>query len=516
MSGTLLHDAFAATAERSADRFAAGFDQATLTFAELAARADALAGSLRDLGIRRGDRVAVLADHCSEAVVAFWATLQAGGIAVCMNERLAPEALAEIARDCEPGLLLASRWHANRLSKLPAGALPAPVVVFDDEDASSPLWRCDGGGYRSAGVSDRDIAAIVYTSGSTGQPKGVCLSHRNLHTMASELIQYMRITPADSYLMVVPLHYVHGLMQLLVHHLCGACIHFAGGVRFPSLVVRQLAETRVTGFSGVPYHFTVLMDRGGFLEAKLPDLRWVTVTGGKFPPERIAQLRKAKPALECYIGYGQTECAPRITTLDPSKVDRKPNSVGAPTPGVRVLVLDEAGCELPRGEIGEVVVRGDTVMVGYWRQPEATARVIDAQGRLHTGDLGWFDEEGDLHLVGRRDALIKSAGERIAAEEIEAVLLECDGVAEAAVCGVPDAVYGQRIEAHVRLQRQPAGTAETEAEIQRLRDHCLRRLPFARAPRAYHTWCDLPRKANGKVDRQRLLTMTRPSEESAR
>lgn len=512
----LLPDAFAATAARFPDRLAAGFDHATLTFAELARRADALAGTLRDLGIRRGDRVAVVADHCPEAVVAFWATLQAGGIAVCLNEQLAPEALAEIAQDCEPSLLLASRRHAEKLSQLPAGALHGRVVVFDDQGASAFLWRRDGGSYRAVGVSDRDIAAIVYTSGSTGRPKGVCLSHRNLQAVATAVIQHMRITPADSYLMVVPLHYVHGLMQLLVHHLCGAPIHFAGGFRFPNLVVRQLAETRVTGFSGVPYHFAVLIDRGGFLEADLPHLRWVTVTGGKLPPERIAQIRRAKPTLEFYIAYGQTECAPRATALDPSKVDRKPNSVGSPIPGVRVLVLDEAGRELPQGEIGEIVVCGDGVMVGYWRQPEATERVIDGQGRLHTGDLGSFDEEGDLHLVGRLDGLIKSAGERIAAEEIEAVLLECDGVIDAAVCGVPDAVYGQRIEAHVRLQGHLAGTAETEAEIARLRDYCLRRLPLTRAPRAYHLWRDLPRKANGKVDRQRLLATTRPSEDPAR
>ena len=226
----------------------------------------------------------------------------------------------------------------------------------------------------------------------------------------------------------------------------------------------------------------------------------------RLPAERIAQIRQAKPGLQLHVWYGQTECAPRVTALDPRRVDRKPDSAGAPVPGVKVLIVDETGREVPRGQVGEVVVCGENVMVGYWRQPEATARVIDSLGRLHTGDWGWLDEEGDLFLTGRRDAMIKSAGERIFAEEIEAVLLQCEGVLDAVVLGVPDDLAGERIEAHVGVV--PPLPHEEEA-IQhladRIRGHCLGKVPFARAPKAYHIWADFPRKPNGKVDRPRML-----------
>src|SRR5256886_5721349 len=170
------------------------------------------------------------------------------------------------------------------------------------------------------------------------------------------------------------------------------------------------------------------MDRSRFLQTDLLRLRWITVTGGRMPRERIVRIRRAKPQLELHIAYGQTECAPRATALDPRRIDRKPDSVGTAIPGVRVVIVDETGQELPRGEVGEVVVCGENVMVGYLHQPEATSRVVDSLGRLHTGDLGWLDEEGDPFLAGRRDAMIKSAGERVFADEIEAVRLQCEGV----------------------------------------------------------------------------------------
>lgn len=496
-----LHD----IAGRFPDKLALGFAHESLTFAELDQRSRALAARWRDWGVRPGDRVGLLAEPCAAVVVAFWAALYADAIAVHLNEHLAPEALGDILDDCEPVIVVASRRYATqKLAQRGPGTPRGRILVVEDEPEM--FARSEGQASAAATAAETDIAAIVYTSGSTGTPKGVCLSHRNLNTTVQAVATHMPITSEDSYLMVVPLHYVHGLLQLLVHTLCGGSIHFAPDFVFPNVVVDQLVRTRVTGFSGVPYHFVALMDRSRFLETDLPDLRWIAVTGGRLPAERIAQIRQAKPGLQLHVWYGQTECAPRVTALDPRRVDRKPDSAGAPVPGVKVLIVDETGREVPRGQVGEVVVCGENVMVGYWRQPEATARVIDSLGRLHTGDWGWLDEEGDLFLTGRRDAMIKSAGERIFAEEIEAVLLQCEGVLDAVVLGVPDDLAGERIEAHVRVV--PPLPHEEEA-IQhladRIRRHCLGKVPFARAPKAYHIWADFPRKPNGKVDRPRML-----------
>ena len=503
----LLHERLHDIAGRFPGKLALGFAKERLTFADLDRRSRALAATLHDWGVRPGDRVGLLGDPCAAVVVAFWATLHVRAIAVHLNEQLAPEALRGILEDCGPAVVVASRrCAASKLAAVRPRTLTGRILVVEDDPELFTGIPGKAQPSPAPTSSERDVATIVYTSGSTGKPKGVCLSHRNWNTTVRAVSMHMPITADDSYLMVVPLHYVHGLMQLLVHTLCGASIHFAGDFLFPSVALEQLVRTRVTGFSGVPYHFTALMDRSRFLQTDLPHLRWITVTGGRLAPERIALIRKAKPALELHIAYGQTECAPRATALDPRRVDRKPDSVGSPIPGVKVLIVDEMGKEVPQGQRGEVIVCGDNVMVGYWRQKEATAGVIDPRGRLHTGDLGWMDEEGDLFLAGRRDAMIKSAGERIFAEEIEAVLLHCDGVLDAVVVGVPDELSGQRIEAHVRMGLSlPKGAEAMERLADRIREHCLRSMPFARAPKAYHIWPDFPRKPNGKIDRPRML-----------
>src|SRR2546422_4125206 len=332
----LLHERLHDVAGRFPDKLALGFGEESLTFAELDQRSRALAATLRDLGVRPGDRVALLANPCAAVVVAFWATLYAGAISVYLNEQLAPEGLGDILRDCEPTVVVASRrYAAGKLAPVGAGTRPGRILVLEDEPAMFARPAADGRASALPTASETDIAAIVYTSRSTGTPKGVCLSHRNLNTTVRAVSTHMPITADDSYLMVVPLHFVHGLMQLLVHTLCGATIHFAKDFLFPNVVLDQLVRTRVTGFSGVPYHFGALIDRSNFLATDLPQLRWITVTGGRMPPERVAQIREAKRALQIHIAYGQTECAPRATALDPPRADRHPGSGGYAHSGVR-------------------------------------------------------------------------------------------------------------------------------------------------------------------------------------
>ncbi len=487
---------FDKTAAQYPEKTALQHKKNTLSYAELASQSDALAARLVERGVQPGQCVGILADHGIEPVVIFWAILKAGAIAVHLNESLQTEGLADILNDCGPVLIFSSsRYAEERL----ASVFRREAVLLIEEDYPSLVADSDLKAPDHQGVPG-DIATIIYTSGSTGRPKGVCLSHRGLLLVANADAALMNISAQDSYLMLVPLHYVHGVLQLLIHLLNGASIHFAGGFLFPRTVIKQLAETKATGFSGVPFHLIALLDRAGFGDAELPSLRWMAVTGGKFPVSRIKQLREAQPDIAVYVTYGQTECSPRITALDAAKIDRKPESVGAAPSGIDVRVVDEEGRALSNGEVGEVVVKGDNLMVGYWNDQAGTETVIDKDGWLHTGDLGRFDEEGDLFLAGRKQAMIKSAGERIFPEEIEQIIVTHPAVAEVAVVGVPDPLYGQRIEAHI----QPAQNTDEEIESA-IRSYCLERMPFARAPKAYHLHQQLPRKANGKIDRQQLL-----------
>ena len=519
-----LVERLSAAAGRRPDKPAALSAEGSLTFRELDERSGALARRLALDGLSPGDRVAIWTDHALETPVALWAAWKAGAIAVPVNATLGPAARAGILADCAPAASLLCGRHASldlggadlphppervlRLdrggdwARLPAASTAGTAGAADPDVTSRTAF--------AAVPRDEDVAVIVYTSGSTGAPKGVTLSHRNLGSVVDAVVEHVPVTADDSYLMLVPLHYVHGLMQLLVHVAAGASVVFAGDFLFPREIVRTLGERRIVEVSGTPWHVDLLVDRGDLLTADLPALRRLGVVGGRLAPERIAQIARARPGLEIHVAYGQTECAPRATALDPARIARKPGSVGSPIPGVTVHVLDERGLPVPRGRTGEVVIEGPNVMLGYWRQPEETARVLDGRGRLRTGDLGWLDAEGDLHLDGRVDDLIKSAGERISPQEIERALRAVPGIRECVVVGVPDRVLGQRIEAHVVLEAAAAAQGdaapppEPAALLALIRSRCARELPLQRMPRAVHVWPELPRLANGKTDKVRL------------
>ena len=481
--------------------------ESSISFTELERRSDAVAGFLRDSGVRPGDRVGILSRHDPDAVVVFWATLKASAIAVWLNDDAGGGSLSSIVADATPVLVFAQSDRHQAMLESVAGdyRLVRLAEISNADESGNSVARID---------TDEDsdaIAAIVYTSGSSGRPKGVCLTHRNLWTVVRAVIQHMPITDADSYMMVVPMHYVHGLMQLLVHTLVGATIYCCNSFAFPKKVTELLRTTAVTGFSGVPFHFNMLASRGGFLDADLPDLKWLTVTGGKLANSRLLQIMDHLPQVRFHIAYGQTECAPRATALDPDKLRRKPDSVGSAIPGVQVLLLNDDGKNVATGETGEVVIEGDNVMKGYWDDPAGTAEVLDSQGRLLTGDLGRFDEDGDLFLVGRKSAMIKSAGERIVPEELENILTSNRLVDDAVVVGVADDLYGQRVVAHLLLSEESKGM-ERDVLIAEVRSHCLASIPFARAPRDYQCWDEFPRKANGKPDRGKIAEVNESDE----
>lgn len=480
-----------------------------LSFRELVAAADAGARTLVRNGVEPGDRVAILSGHDHRAVILLWATLRAGATVVWLNHDPRGSGLASALSNAEPRLIFVQGEPQRRLAES-AAPLGTSIRPLSDLEAASEGGAGEGALREdaprlSADLPESDPAAIVYTSGSSGEPKGVCLSHRNLTTVMDAVIEHMPISADDSYLMVVPLHYVHGLMQLFVHSLAGATIHYFDNFLFPRKVVDALLSTGATGFSGVPFHFNALIERGGLLDSEFPDLRWMTVTGGKLRGSTILRILDRFPDLDFHIAYGQTECAPRATALDPRRTRDKLDSVGSPIPGVRVDLIDEEGRTVEHGETGEVTVSGDNVMLGYWRDAAATAEVIDDQGRLRTGDIGRFDEEGDLFLLGRRSAMIKSAGERIIPGEIERVLSRHAAVADAVVVGIEDPALGQRVVAHVELlARSETGATDNSSVLRSLRAHALESLPPSRAPREYHIWPGFPRKANGKADRQAI------------
>lgn len=496
----MLYDALLDVVERFPQHIALVEGDSSITYELLWQRIKRVSGQLSMLGVREGDRVCLLSENSIDAVTVYWAVLNCNAIGVYLNEQTPADGLLKIIDDAAPSLLIVTeKLMARKGAEIVKGLKIIPM----QELISSAL------GCNITAVADRQkkgtdigsIATIVYTSGSTGKPKGVGLTHGNLLSVAKMAADGYRTVASDSYMMVVPLHYIHGLMILMTMHLTGASIHFMNSFVFPKMIIRKLKETGVTGFSGVPYHFNALIERGGFLEADLPDLRWIGVTGGTCAKDRLQQISEAHPDLEIHISYGQTECSPRITALNPRKIPHKADSVGQVAAGLLLEFLDDEGNCVPPGELGELVVSGPNVMHGYWNDPSATARVIDAQGRLHTGDLGYMDSEGDVFIKGRLQAMIKSAGERIFPEELEAILSSCPVVLDVAVVGVADELYGQRVEAHVILN------PDSDASLESARKYCLEHTAFSRSPKHYHRWQSFPLKANGKTDKQQLIRL---------
>jgi acyl-CoA synthetase (AMP-forming)/AMP-acid ligase II len=503
-----LSDLITAAAERMRGKTALMFSGQSISFNDLSLQSRQVSARLMKLGIGPGARVGILYENALAAVVFFWGILASGAQVVDVPCLAGIETIEAILSECKPTALVVSARQLGRLRR--AGTTLPGILLMD----VAPPPSCENGSYHSLAdiiatecfdeelpqVHDSSVALIVYTSGSTGRPKGVMLSHRNLLTNISSANSRVGLTSRDSILVVVPLHFIHGRMQLLTHALLGATMVFSQGFQFPQQVVEDLLKYHVTGFSGTPYHFSTLLERTDLAGRRFPDLRYVLITGGAMHPEPLKRLAAALPGVDIHVAYGQTEASPRITYLGPSEVLGNPKSSGRPLPGILAEIVAEDGSELPPGMVGEVVVSGPNIMCGYVSGDEISSGKIDSFGRLHTGDIGRFDRHGRLSLLGRKSDLIKTAGERVFPGEVENVLDKHPAIRESAVFAVPERILGEKIVACVVLE--PGATVEADE----LRTYCLKSLPLVRTPREIRFSDGLPKTESGKIDRQRVKT----------
>ena len=511
-----LPDLLEQSAREQAERDALVFPDARMRYDELDARANQVARLLHGLGIGRGSRVGVFDGNRLPAVVLFWGALKIGACTVDLPLHADAAALRRMLAECPLDALISSAPHWDRIGSIEAAL---PEVLLDGSPRGSngvpthahtwPSVRAeqdDGavGALIDAAASPEDTALTIYTSGTTGRPKGVMLSHHNLISNLRAAQVGMPLYPDDSILVVVPLHFIHGRMQLLAHALVGGTLVFSRGFHLPQAVVAELAQYRVRGFSGVPYHYTALLQRSSLARTDLPALRYVLVTGGGLSTTALQRLAAALPEVEIHLAYGQTEAAPRVTHIGPADLFDRPGSCGRPLPGVDVELLDDAGRAVGEDEIGEIVVSGPNVMRGYASGDALAEGTLDEQGRLHTGDLARVDPDGFIYLCGRRSEMIKQAGERIFPREIEEVLDGHPAVAESAVLGLPDPLYGEAITA---LVVPTDGSSPDAAE---LLAYCRGVLSYVRAPRRVQHVERLPKTSSGKIDRTALSALVDP------
>lgn len=456
------------------------------SYRDLDEQSNRLAHALIAAGVSPGERVAVYRDNSIDTVAAIFAVLKAGAVFVVINPQARADRVISVLADSGAGILITTRR--------PAG-LPGDVITFTTCDAPEcpstppPLQR-----------GSDDLAALVYTSGSTGASKGVMLTHGNLLAAAGSICEYLEITASDVILNVLPLAFTYGLGQITTAFRAGATVVLGRSI-YARDIVDTIVRERVTGFPLVPTIATLILQQD-LTTASFKHLRYITNAAAALSNVKIQRLRKAFPHTKLYSMYGQTECQ-RATYLPPDQIDAKPASVGIAIPGTSVWIVDRDGHPAAPGEIGELVVSGPHVMKGYWHQSEQTARVLrrDALSEgyaLYTGDLFRMDREGCLYFVDRLDDIIKTRGEKVAPREVEELIAQLPGVAEVSVYGVPDDMLGEAVAAAVVVV---PGASLTRADVQR---HCLERLESLMVPRVVEIREALPTTASGKVSRRAL------------
>ncbi len=520
---TLLPDLIRLSAERFPDLPAITHGKETVHYSELHDAVADFAGGLMNLGLQRGERVAIYLEKRFETVIASFGAPAAGGVFVPLNPLLKPEQVGYIMRDCNVRVLVTS---PERLALL-ADTLKQchdlrHVVVLDSAEplpANGPVSYSSWSELlatpqkRGHRVIDTDVVGILYTSGSTGKPKGVVLSHRNMVAGAKSVASYLENHSGDTLLAALPLSFDAGFSQLTTAFHVGA-----RGVLLnyllPRDVIKAIEREKVTGLTAVPPLY-IQLTQLPWPESITRHLRYFANTGGRMPRETLAALRKHLPESKPFLMYGLTE-AFRSTYLPPAEVDRRPDSIGKAIPNAEILVLREDGSPCAPHEPGELVHRGALVGMGYWNDPEKTAErykplPLNAPGReaglvlpeiaVFSGDTVCMDEDGFLYFIGRRDEMMKTSGYRVSPTEVEEILYATRMVGECVAFGVDHETLGQAIQVIV--------TAPTGREIDTaaLLAECRVRMPAYMVPAGIEVRDGpLPRNPNGKIDRKTLST----------
>jgi long-chain acyl-CoA synthetase len=517
VNSPFLHEWLFDHAERRPDAPAIATPTERLGYGALAARVRAFAAQLAADGVRQGDAVLLAVPNAPATVVAGLALNALGAAAVETNREWGTEVLAGIlaqtgarhavvwGRDARAWGRVAASARLERLWVVHPGPLPqtlvdalagAPASLLLEDGRVDPALPAAPAPPAPRLTPDAR-ALVLYTSGSTGKPRGVIQTFANVNANSRSIVEYLGLGPEDRALLVLPLYYCYGRSVLQTHLLVGGSVLLDNRFAFPRVVLQTLGAEGCTGFAGVPLTFEIVKRQVDVSSLRLPRLRYVTQAGGAMAPDTIAWVRQAFHPAKLFVMYGQTEATSRLSYLPPGRAEEKRGSIGIPIPGVELRVVDAEARELPPGETGHLVARGDNVTSGYLDAPEETAAILH-DGLLWTGDLAYRDADGFFFHQGRSKEILKIGGHRVSPVEIEHVLAAHPDVAEAAVVGRADALMGEVPVAFVvpRTGRSPAPND--------LKAFCRERMPAYRVPVHFEFVAALPRNEAGKLLRARL------------
>lgn len=514
MQTDLIHQFLENSANIYPEKVAVIHDDDRVSYSQLNNWANSLANHLREKGIKTGDRIALLLENSVDYIFAYYGILKAGAIAVPLNPGLKPDGLQYLLNDSEPAAIIATS-KSERLLKATNLDIPSLKLLLIRNPKQS--WNNHSLDVSNIdefitgqtdqtnllGLSGNELASIIYTSGSTGKPKGVMLSHGNIVSNTNSICQYLEITHTDIQMVVLPFFYVFGKSLLNTHIAAGGTVILNNRFLYPADVLNQMINEKVTGFSGVPSTYAYLLNRSPLESSrdKLNSLRYCSQAGGHMAMLIKQALRKALPEhTKIFIMYGATEASARLTYLTPEFFETKPESIGQPIPGVTIRILDNAMQEVPDGIEGELVAAGPNIMQGYWNNPKDTERALNG-GCYLTGDIGYRDADGFLHVLRRKDGLLKVSGHRINPIDIEDFLISTGLLIETAVIGIPDELQGNKLIALVVPKKD-------NFNPQFLLETCTAGLPKYKIPSALLVVRTLPKNASGKIDREKCLELS--------
>ncbi len=487
------------TASRFPFKAAIIFRDEAVTFSQLEENVLKLASALKALGVRKGDKVGIYLPNGPEYAYSYLAIFILGATGVPLDHMLKKDELVSCLSHSEAKFLIASVNQEVVLSEIQAAvaSLKKVIIAGDKVDGQESLAELMGKATTdvpAVKVDDTDPALIMYTSGTTGKPKGILLNYRHLKGSPEAMKYFVDLSDKDVKLSALPLSHIGGFIYIQNCVIFGITLVLME--RFnPYEFLANIAKYRVSCFHIVPAMYTAILTLKQIEKFDLSSLRWVVVFGAPSSPDILERFHRYCPNAQLLNGWGMTETCPpnTVTPLGSGKVE----SVGRPSPHCEIKIFDDQDQEVKTGEVGEIVIRGWVVMDGYYKDPQGTAALMK-NGWFHTGDLGRFDEEGYLYIVGRKKEMIKVGGQIVYAPEVESVFYKHEAVAEAAVIGVADALRGETVKAFIVLKEKGSVSGED------LRYFAKEHLAHFKVPHTIELKETLPKNRTGKIDKELL------------
>lgn len=506
--GIMLFEKLRIISSEDSDRIAYRYVDQKVSYGELQKRIDAFSASLLQKGFKKGDHLAVILANSPEFIISVYGAMQIGVVVVPMNPIYTKDEMAYILRDSDAMGCVAYDQHAPLFAAMDA-KLPNMKHYFllttREEKADFPSIREKVTPYEPLivhktafsiddSITEEDVAVILYTSGTTGQPKGAMLTHRNIYSNARDISDYLQIGHGDKFVCVLPMFHVFCFTIAVNTPLISGGTILIFGKFSPKEVIEVVKEEKATVFAGVPTMFSFLYQYPNSTPQDLQSLK-LCISGGAALPVALLENFEKKFNVEVYEGYGLSEASP-VCTFNPIDRSRKPGSIGTQITNVECRIFDELGNALPPHEVGELVVKGPNVMKGYYKLEEETKQTIK-DGWLYTGDVAYQDEEGYFFIVDRKKDMIVVGGFNVYPREVEEVLYKHKSVVEAAVVGIPDLDYGEAIRAYVVPKEASLSKEELIA-------YCKEHLAKYKIPHEIEFLKELPKNTTGKILRRSL------------